>query len=428
MKIVSVEQFKSGRERISAWIQKSAFNYSRTLSESVGIEVYLKMENEQRTGSFKVRGALNKILSLDPEERKKGFISCSAGNHAQGVAYAAQCVNGSTVLVLPENTPIVKEAAVRHYGAEVVLHGEVYDDSYSYALQLARKNNRIFIHAYQDPLIIAGQGSIALEMLEKISDLDSVVVPIGGGGLISGIACAIKQIKPDCRVYGAVSDLAPAMEYLFYEKKYAPERHFIGGGLADGITVKCPSQEIFESYISRYVDDIVSVTDDEIASAIVLLLERGKALVEGAGAVSVAALLKQSGKWNTGKKCGLVISGGNIDLNIIAQVIEKGLKNTGRLGRLSVVVKDKPGALNEITRLLADMKSNILSVYHERNAPNLSHGLAEIHLLIETRGVTHLEKIHSTLKKCKSISLGRVQLKKQLVENEEKRIIEAKEQ
>lgn len=396
---ISIEEFQKGRRRISSWIQQSSLKYSNTFSDRVGAEVYLKMENEQRTGSFKVRGALNKILSLSSEEKKRGLISCSAGNHAQGVAYAAQCVKTSTVLVLPKNTPIVKEEAVRHYGAEVILHGEVYDESYSYALQLSRENRRVFIHAYQDPMVIAGQGSVALEMLEQIPDLDSVIVPIGGGGLISGMACVIKQLKPDCRVYGVVSALAPAMEYLFHKKKYNPEQHFFAGGLADGITVKCPSRKMFENYISRYVDDIAIVTEDEVASAIVLLLERGKSLVEGAGAASVAALLKQSGKWEIGKKCGLIISGGNIDLNIIAQVIERGLKSAGRLGRLSVVVKDQPGALNQITSLLSQMKSNILSVHHERNNPHLSLGMAEIQILIETKGMKHLDQIRSALKK-----------------------------
>ena len=396
---ISMEEFKKAREQIAPWIQQSSLNYSRTISDRVGAQVYLKMENEQRTGSFKVRGALNKILSLSEEEKKRGLISCSAGNHAQGVAYAAQCVKASTLLVLPENTPIVKEEAVRHYGAEVILHGKIYDESYSHALQLSNENKRVFIHAYQDPKIIAGQGSISLEILEKVSDLDSVFVPIGGGGLIAGIACAIKQIRPSCRVYGVVSSLAPAMEYLFYKKTYVPEQHFVLGGLADGITVKCPSQDMFDSYISRYVDDIVSVTEDEIASAIVLLLERGKVLAEGAGAVSVAALLKQYKKWDIGKKCGVVVSGGNIDLNIIAQVIERGLKNAGRLGRLSVVVKDQPGTLNQITYLLSQMKSNILSVHHERNSPRLAHGMAEIHILIETKGIKHLEQIRSALEK-----------------------------
>ena len=396
---IPLETFKKARKRISPFIHKSALNYSHTLSKKVGAQIYLKMENEQRTGSFKVRGALNKVLSLNQEEKEKGLISCSAGNHAQGVAYAAQCVNTSSLLVLPENTPIVKEKAVRHYGAEVILKGKVYDESYTYTLQLSEEKKKTFIHAYQDLEVIAGQGSIALEMLEHIPDLDSVIVPIGGGGLISGISCAIKQIKPSCRIYAVVSSMAPAMKYLFHKNDYIPKKHFFPGGLADGIIVKTPSPQIFEDYISQYVDDIISVTDDEVASAIVLLLERGKTLIEGAGAASVASLLKQKNKWNIGKKCGLIISGGNIDLNIISQVIERGLKSAGRLARLTIIAKDQPGTLNQITHLLTQKKSNILSVHHERNDPHLPHGLAEIQLLIETRGLNHLSQIHSILKK-----------------------------
>ena len=275
----------------------------------------------------------------------------------------------------------------------------MYDESYKHALTLSKQTNKTFIHAYQDPEVIAGQGSIALEMLEQVPELDSVIVPVGGGGLISGVACAIKQLKPSCRVYAVVSSLAPAMEYLFHKKDYMPEKHFFPGGLADGITVKTPSRSIFEDYISRYVDDVISVTDDEIASTIVLLLERGKALVEGAGAASAAALLKQKSKWNIGKKCAVIISGGNIDLNIISQVIDRGLKSAGRRGSLTIMAKDQPGALNQITHSLAQMKANVLSVRHERNNPDFPHGLAEIQMLIETRGEEHLKQIRSHLKK-----------------------------
>jgi len=395
---ISIEEFKKARDRISSRLKPSTLSYSQTLSESVGASVYLKKENEQKTGSFKVRGALNKALNLSEEEAKKGLISCSAGNHAQGVAYAAKSIGSSALLVLPENTPIVKENAVRHYGAQVILHGQVYDESYLYALHLAKESKKTFIHAYQDPMIVAGQGSVAMELIEQEPDLSSVVVPIGGGGLIGGIAGVIKQIKPNCRVYGVVSEMAPGMKYLFHKKTYNPGKHFLASGLADGITVKKPSQEMFDTYISKYVDDVVSVTDDEIASAIVLLLERGKTVVEGSGAVPVAALLKQHKKWDIKGKCALILSGGNIDLNIVSQVIEKGLKSVGRLGRLCLVAKDQPGTLSQVTQILSKMKSNILSVQHERNNPHLSHGLAEIQLLIETRGEKHLEQVREALK------------------------------
>ena len=339
---ISIEQFHLAHRRLSPWVKETAFKPSVALSERTGVEVYLKMENEQKTGSFKVRGALNKILSLSEKERTKGVISSSAGNHAQGTAFAARCVHTSALLVLPENAPVVKREAVRRYGSKMILHGKIYDESYSYALQLAKKEHKTFIHAYKDPLVIKGQGGVGLEMLKQVPDLDSVIVPIGGGGLIGGIACVVKQIRPECKVYGVVSTVAPAMEHLFH-KKPAPSV-VSEGRLADGIIVKKPNPFVFKNYISRYVDDIVSVTEEETASAIVLLLEREKTLAEGAGAVTTAALLKQKNKWNLGKKCGVVISGGNIDLNIISDVVEQGLQKASRSERLSLIKQARPGA------------------------------------------------------------------------------------
>ncbi len=396
---ISIEDFKEAQKKISPWIFKTPLNYSRTLSALSGVNVYLKMENEQITGSFKTRGALNKILNISENERKRGFISCSAGNHAQGVAYAAKCIKGSALIVLPESTPLVKEEAVRNYGADIIMEGRMYDESYSKALQLCQETGRIFIHAYEDPLIITGQGSIGLEIMEQLADVDSVIVPLGGGGLVSGIASVIKQIKPSCRVYAVVSALAPAMEYFFHQKPYDPDKHFKGPGLADGITIKKGSRKMFEEYISKYVDDIISVEENEIASAMVLLLERGKTLVEGSGATAVAALLKQHKTWNLGQKCAVVLSGGNVDLNILSKIIETGLKAKGRLSRLSVIVKDEPGALNKITSILFQMKSNILVVHHNRNSPELSQGYTRIDIVIETRGQKHLEEIYLKLKK-----------------------------
>ena len=396
---ISIEDFKEAQKKINPWIFKTPLNFSRTLSSLSGIDVYLKMENEQITGSFKIRGALNKVFNLSESERKRGFISCSAGNHAQGVAYAAKCIKGSALIVLPESTPIVKEEAVRNYGADIVMEGRVYDESYSKALQLCQETGRIFIHAYEDPLIITGQGSIGLEIIEQLSDVDSVIVPLGGGGLVSGIAALIKQIKPSCKVYAVVSALAPAMERFFHQKSYHPGKDFKGPGLADGITLKKASRKMFEEYISKYVDDIISVEENDIASAMVLLLERGKTLVEGSGATTVAALLKQHKIWNLGQKCILVLSGGNVDLNTLSNTIETGLKAKGRLSRLSVMVKDEPGALNKITAMLFRLKSNILAVYHNRHSPELSQGYVRIDIVVETRGEKHLKEICLKLKK-----------------------------
>ena len=396
---ISVEAFKAAEKRISPWVFKTPLNYSRTISRLSGVSVYLKMENEQITGSFKIRGALNKILNSSLEDRKKGFISSSAGNHAQGVAYAVKCVKSSALIVIPASAPIVKEAAVRNYGAEIVLRGRMYDESFSEALKLCRETGRIFVHAYEDPLIVAGQGSIGLEILKQMPDVDSVIVPIGGGGLIGGIAHLIKQIKPSCRVYGVVSALAPAMKNFLHRKPYDPNKDFSGPGLADGITIKKASKTMFEKYISPCVEDIVSVEENEIAGAMVLLLERGKTLVEGSAAAGVAALLKQKGKWDLGQKCAVVLSGGNVDLNILSKVIETGLKDKGRLIRLSMMMKDEPGTLHQLTSLLFRLKSNILAVHHDRNSPEIAPGFARIDVVIETRGLEHLKKIHTALKK-----------------------------
>ena len=396
---ISIELIKTSYGKISPYIHKTPLNHFETLSKMVGSEVYLKKENEQKTGSFKIRGALNKIFSLNTEERKKTLVSCSAGNHAQGVACAAYCVKAKALLVLPESTPIVKEQAVRSYGAKVLLKGTLYDESYTHALKLAKENKGIFIHAYKDPFVIAGQGSIGLELLEQLPDIDSVIVPIGGGGLISGIALAIKQLKPSCHVYGVVSSLAPAMELLFHKKPYQPEKHFAGRkGLADGIIVKSLDKTLFAHSIQPYVKDVVSVTDDEVAESMVLLLERTKTLAEGAGAVSLAGLLKQKDKWSLGKKCALIISGGNVDLNTLSRVIKKGLKKAGRLGQVLLTIKDEPGALQEITQLLSQKKANILSIQHDRNRSDLPIGQAEVEIRIESKGRKHLAEIQSALK------------------------------
>ncbi len=341
---IRIEDFKKTARKIAPWIHSTSVQHFRTLSEIVNsstkksahnylkqppifnsapTQVYLKMENEQITGSFKIRGALSKILSLPLKDRKKLLISCSAGNHAQGLAYAARCVNAQALVVLPVTTPLVKQRAVSSYGAKILKHGIMYDESYVYAQKLCKTEGGLFIHAYRDPLVIAGQGSIALEILEALPDVDSIIVPIGGGGLMAGIASVIKQVRPQCRIYGVVSRVAPGMEFYFRKKKYSPEKDFSGSGLADGISVKQPCLEMLKNYLFPYVDDVVSVTEKEITKAILFLLEREKTLVEGAGAVGVSVLLRDHIHWKLGKKCVVVLSGGNIDLNIVSQIIKK---------------------------------------------------------------------------------------------------------
>ena len=322
MKNILLKDFQAARKRIRSWIQQTPLNYSRTFSDYAGSQIYLKMENMQITGSFKIRGALNRIFNLTDEEKRRGVITCSAGNHAQGVAYAARCVKTSALIVLPENTASVKQAAAKHYGAEIILRGKVYDESYAHAVQIGEESRRMFVHAYQDPLVIAGQGSLGLEVMEQLPNVDSLIIPIGGGGLISGVAAAVKQLNPKCRIYGVVSSSAPSMEYLFYGKPYKAEKNFHPTSLTDGINVKEAHQGVFQ-YISKYVDDIIGVSDKEVELAIILLLERGKTLVEGAGAASVAALLKKGHKWELGKKSIAILSGGNIDLSTVSRVIKK---------------------------------------------------------------------------------------------------------
>ena len=317
MKAVQIEDIQRAREAIRDTIFKTPLTHSRSASQNLSTQVYFKFENEQMTGSFKIRGALNKILALPPETLAKGIVASSAGNHAQGVALAASRVGTQAHIVMPTTSPLVKIMATQGYGAEVILHGAIYDDAYQHARELEKQKDYTFVHAFEDPLVIAGQGTIGLEIIDEIPD----VVPIGGGGLISGVATAIKALRPQTKIYGVVSTQVPGMMELF--KKIKPNEHPPGGTIADGIAVKKPSEVMYSTYISHLVDDVVAVSDDEIAEAIVWLLERTKSVVEGSGATVLAAALKA--QWNLGKKTCLLLSGGNIDLNIISMVIERGL-------------------------------------------------------------------------------------------------------
>lgn len=359
------------------------------------VRFFLKRENEQKTGSFKIRGAYNKIASLSGEEKKRGVIACSAGNHAQGVALSAHLAGVKATIVMPETAALVKVEATKDYGAQVILHGEFYDGAQDQARKMASEKGYVLIPPFEDPFIIAGQGTVGLELLEDLSDLDSVVVPIGGGGLISGIALAVKTLKPQCKVYGIQSARAPSMAEAFRAKTLGAEPK-VSSTIADGIAVKKPSPYMYENYISKYVDDVVTVTEDEIAEAIVLLMERAKTVVEGAGATGMAALL--AGKLKATKKCGVVLSGGNIDMNIVEKVIERGLSRHGRLIRLSVLVDDVPGMLNKITTCLAQQKANVLEVEHDRISGGLALLETRIDLMVETNSEDHAARIKKALK------------------------------
>ncbi|OQW53419.1 MAG: threonine ammonia-lyase [Proteobacteria bacterium SG_bin7] len=391
---ITISDVIEAKEHIAKVIQSTHVRHSREASKRANCEVWLKMENEQKTGSFKIRGAYNNIRSLSPEQRKKGLIACSAGNHAQGVAYSSSQLGAKATIVMPLNSPLVKVQATRDYGAEVILYGKVFDECYQRAQEIMKERDYIFVHPFSDPMTIAGQGTIGLEILAELGDdVDSVVVPIGGGGLISGIATVIKAKAPKCKIFGVQSDLTPGMFDLFYKKPQKEVTRY--SSLADGIAVKKADQKLFEEYISRLVDDIVVVSDNEIAEAIVLLLERAKSVVEGSGAAALAAVL--SGRLNLGKKCVAIMSGGNIDLNNINMVIERGLISKGRRAQLNVLFQDSPGSLSQLTAVLAKEGANILQVNHNRMDHDLALREARIEFQIEILNHEHLDKIKAAL-------------------------------
>jgi threonine dehydratase len=336
---------------------------------------------------------MNKISSLTPEEKKRGVVASSAGNHAQGVAYSATRAGVKSTIVMPVNAPLVKIQATREYGANVILHGEIYDEAYEKAREIEKKEGSIFVHAYEDPAVIAGQGTIGLEVIEKLPDLDSIVVPIGGGGVISGIATAIKALHPQCRVIGVQSDQARGMERMFHHQAQDGSKRI--ATIADGIAIKKPSQQMYDDFISKLVDEIVTVKDDELAESIVFLLERAKTVVEGSGAAGVAAVMNR--QLNLGKKCCVVLTGGNIDLNIIAKVIDKGLIRKGRLAEFSVIVDDMPGNLNRLTKVIAELGGNVLEVHHDRVSEGLSLRETKIDFVLETTSEEHIRQIREAL-------------------------------
>lgn len=391
---VSLNDILEARNRIKASIIHTPTHFSKSTSDILKTQVFLKLENQQRTGSFKIRGSLNKMLRLSKEELAKGVVASSAGNHAQGVAFSATQVGAKAHIVMPESSPLVKVLATQDYGAEVILKGQVYDDSFKYAKELEKEHGYIFVHPFNDEDVIAGQGTLGLELIESCPDLDSVVIPIGGGGLISGVATAIKAINPKVKIFGVVSDASPGLKQLFKnETLNVPAGQLT---IADGISVKKPSENLLKDYISKHVEDIVAVSDDEIAESIVFFLERAKTVVEGSGAVVLAAAKKAG--WDLGKKTALVLSGGNIDLNLISKVIERGLRHKGRLARVAVVVQDRPGALNRLTQVIADQGANIIEVNHDRVRGGLLVSETAIDFLLETKSEEHCKKLTNALR------------------------------
>lgn len=392
---VTFADIQRARETIKDIICPTEMSHSISASKLLNADIYFKFENTQRTGSFKFRGALNKISNLTAEEKSRGVVASSAGNHAQGVALSASLAGVKATIVMPENASISKATATRGYGADVILKGEIYDEAYDYAQQLEKQHGYTFVHPYQDPFVIAGQGTIGIEILEKVPDLDTVIVPIGGGGLISGIALAVKTINPKVRVIGVQSDRSPGMAHLFNKETIPQIKR--AATIADGIAIKYPSPVIYESFISKYVDEVVTVSDDEIAEAIVFLMERAKTVAEGSGAAAMAAAMSRA--LNLGKKCCIIVSGGNIDLNIVAKIIDRGQIIRGRLCELSVIVDDLPGNLSRLTEAIAKEKANILEVRHARVSKGLSLRETRIDFVLETSSIEHVEKIKQALEK-----------------------------
>lgn len=360
-----------------------------------GTELYLKTENLQVTGSFKVRGAYYKMSQLTQEERERGVIACSAGNHAQGVALAAQKNGIKAVICLPDGAPISKVEATRSYGAEICLVEGVYDDAYQKAQQLRDEKGYTFIHPFDDPDVIAGQGTIALELAEQVPDMDAVIVPIGGGGLISGIAYTLKNLNPNVKIYGVQASGAPSMLNSIHDAHIETLDSVFT--IADGIAVKQPGSITYE-ICSKYVDEIVTVTDDEISAAILALMEQHKLVTEGAGAVAVAAAM--FGKMDlTDKKTVCLLSGGNIDVTILSRVITRGLLMSGRSCQLNIELVDKPGQLMKVARIIAEQGGNVTAVHHEHSNEGSDVNGCYLRLTLETKNFEHIEKIKNALKK-----------------------------
>ncbi|MGB9987169.1 threonine ammonia-lyase [Salarchaeum japonicum] len=382
-------------DRVSDVARHTPLDYSHTFSDITGAEVHLKLECFQRTGSFKIRGAANRIRTLSDEEANAGVVTASAGNHAQGVALAASRSDVDAKVVMPETAPISKIKATRSYGAEVVLHGIDYDDAQERAHELEAKEGRTYVHAFDDERVMAGQGTIGLEILDHLPEVETVVVPIGGGGLISGISTAIKARSPDTRIIGVQAEGASTVADSL--RKGGPEAIDSVDTIADGIAVRRVGEKTFP-VIRERVDDVVTVTDDEIASAVTMLLERGKTLVEGAGAVPLAALLEGKFVYEKDEVIVPALCGGNIDLNLLTTVITRGLVASGRYIKIRTVLKDRPGALDDLIEVLSDARANIYAIQHDRTNRDIAMNAAEVELDLETRGEDHVEELLDSLR------------------------------
>src|SRR5580698_10487344 len=391
--MIQLSDIQTALGRIRQDIRISACTHSETFSGLTHNSIFLKLDNQQRTGAFKERGALNKLLTLNQDERTRGVIAASAGNHAQGVAYHAGRHNIHARIVMPLPTPLTKVSATRAYGAEVVLHGANYDEAYEKAVEQGAKDRLAFIHAFDDDAVIAGQGTLGLEILQQHPDIEAIVAPIGGGGLIGGIACAVKETKSAVKIFGVQPARIASMKAAVAEGK--PVTLAGAKTIADGIAVRRAGDRTLP-LVQKYVDDIVTVEEEEIANAILLLLEREKTLAEGAGAAALAALVNRKLAL-VGKKVAVLVCGGNIDVTLLSRIIERGLVKDGRLVRLRVHLPDYPGALHKLTGILADHRANIVETSYDRAYYGVNLGDTAIDITMETRGPEHIAELLSAL-------------------------------
>jgi threonine dehydratase len=389
---VTLAHIQRAAQVVKGAVIETDFDISRTLSSLFGTEIWLKFENLQFTGAYKERGALNRLSALTEDERRAGVIAMSAGNHAQGVAYHAGRLGIPATIVMPEGTPTVKVENTRRLGAEVLLRGASFEDAAAFALVYGREHGLTFIHPFDDPLVIAGQGTIALEMLSAVPDLDTLIVPIGGGGLLSGISVAAKALNPDIKIIGVQAALYPSMLNTLKGRQLP-----VGGDtLAEGIAVKEPGK-LTRTLIQQHVDDIVLVTEPELERAVSLLITIEKTVVEGAGAAGLAAIIAEPRRYRD-RKVGLVLCGGNIDTRLLASVLTRGLAREGRLSQLAIDIPDQPGQLAKVSAVIGGAGANVVEVYHQRVFTELSAKGTELHLVIETRDRAHLETVVTNLK------------------------------
>jgi len=391
----ALQDIINAKELLQNVVRKTPLEYSNTFSRLTNCKLYLKEESLQKTGAFKVRGAYVKINSLSKEQKKQGVIAASAGNHGQGVAYASGMQKIPCTILMPANASPAKISATRSYGADVLLHGILYDESWEKAQEIAKEQGRTVIHAFDDPCVIAGNGTIGLEILKDLPDLDAIYIPIGGGGLAAGIAIAIKSKKPSVKVIGVQSRAFPAMKMSIDKGEIIEANN--GSTIADGISVKRPGELTFE-ILNKYIDDVVTVDDNEIVKTMFLLMERAKLVVEPAGAVGLAHLMSNGNPFE-GKKVVTVLTGGNVDMYLLGQIVSRGLLETGRMLKISIQLVDRPGELKNVVDSIVTNRVNIVEVLHDRLSQDVAVGKAKVTLSLETEDDEHTQRLMKFLKK-----------------------------